>query len=657
MANQKIVYIEHNKEIRDNISAYLQNEGLEVFSACNGNEGLKQFREIMPTVLVSDHLMPETNSLEILNTVKTESPDTEVVIISTSHNESHRQVCLNQGTFQYLFNPSDPVEIGSVIKHAIELAELRDRVNRLDVELQQSLTQSRTEDLAKFEKGVEPVENKVQGEQKEFEINRQFMEQAANLHKAILDNTYFGIVIVQDINLLWWNRRFEEILGYQWEDIWGKHFDSFFLKNNDFFITQQPAPKFLKKKEFKTLDCRLKHSDSSFVWCQLRGKTIDIDDIGKGVIWIVENIEDRKKTEEELHKYKFMANTSKDFMTMINRNYKYEAVNDAFQEAQNIPKQRLVGTSLADLWGMAAFQRTIKPRLDSCFNGKVIRYENAFNFGTLGEKHVDVAFYPYKDESGKIIAAVAISHDITALKRSEAALIESKQKAEEATQLKTDFINTVSHELRTPLTVILANIPFLTDLEELPEPEEIIEIAQDIEEAGKHLLEIVNDLLDFSKIEAGKLELKKTRLSVLKIMEEIHSTTTILTAAKSLYHKQEVEELTILADPVRIKQILLNLISNAVKFTDKGGITISVKKENDYVIFKVNDTGCGIEENDLPRVFDIFHQLDNSLTRPVGGTGLGLGITKRLVEMHGGSITVESKIGIGSTFTFTIPVE
>lgn len=263
---------------------------------------------------------------------------------------------------------------------------------------------------------------------------------------------------------------------------------------------------------------------------------------------------------------------------------------------------------------------------------------------------------PLQNKDGEIIGIVGITRDVTHFKEIEADLITARDKAQETSRLKTEFLNVISHELRTPLTVMLGNTPLLTDLEDLPEAEEIVEIVVDIEEAGQHLLTLVNDLLDLSKIEADKMELHYDQLLVHELVKVVVSSLQTLVDEKNVILELQVEEIVIVADPIRLKQILLNLLGNAVKFTQQGRIIIIAEQHNEEVRFQVRDTGQGMREEVLPFIFDAFRQADSSSTRLKSGTGLGLAITKRLVELHKGQISVESTLGKGSVFTFSIPL-
>ncbi len=261
------------------------------------------------------------------------------------------------------------------------------------------------------------------------------------------------------------------------------------------------------------------------------------------------------------------------------------------------------------------------------------------------------------NESGQLVETIGFGTDITEQKKVEQNLMLAAKKAEESNRLKSDFLSVISHELRTPLTVMLGNTPLLTQGHDLPEQNEIVSIALDIENSGKHLLSLIDDLLDFSKIEANKMELYPEWFSVNKLVEDVVSSYQVIARQKKLPIVLEMDNIEICADKIRIKQIIFNLLSNAVKFTDKGRIEIKVSQEGSQAVFRVQDTGVGLSQDDVAVIFDLFRQVDESPTRAASGTGLGLAIAKKLVEMHDGQISVQSTLGKGSIFTFSIPLE
>jgi PAS domain S-box-containing protein len=249
---------------------------------------------------------------------------------------------------------------------------------------------------------------------------------------------------------------------------------------------------------------------------------------------------------------------------------------------------------------------------------------------------------------------VGIITDITESKEIEHNLIEAKRQAETANRHKSAFLNVMSHELRTPLTVILGYLPILKNRDKMPPPDSIVQIAGDMDITGQHLLELINDLLDISKIEAGEMNLHLEQVEVLPAIQEMEIRFKQMAQDKGIGLFTESEGFSLTVDQRRLRQILTNLVGNAMKFTHEGEIRITAWQEPGVVMFSVADTGIGIPQSDLPDIFDPFCQVDDSSTRKAGGSGLGLAITKRLVELHGGEIRVESEQGVGTRFSFGI---
>jgi signal transduction histidine kinase/uncharacterized small protein (DUF1192 family) len=248
--------------------------------------------------------------------------------------------------------------------------------------------------------------------------------------------------------------------------------------------------------------------------------------------------------------------------------------------------------------------------------------------------------------------------DLTALKRVEAELRVAKEQAELANKHKSAFLANMSHELRTPLNAVLGYAELIQDGIYGDLPEKIRSILERVQQNGRHLLGLINDVLDLSKIEAGELTLAPVDYSMRELALGVVSATEALAAEKRL--ALEVDVPADLphgrGDERRLTQVLMNLVSNAIKFTEAGSVSIRAKVEDGGFLVAVSDTGVGIAEGDRERIFEEFQQVDTSSTRKKGGTGLGLAIAKRIVELHGGRIWVESTPGQGSTFYFTLPL-
>ncbi|MCX7020261.1 MAG: response regulator [Candidatus Sumerlaeota bacterium] len=269
---------------------------------------------------------------------------------------------------------------------------------------------------------------------------------------------------------------------------------------------------------------------------------------------------------------------------------------------------------------------------------------------------------PTMDEAGKVTGIAGTFNDITEHKKAEAALISAKQAAEDADRAKSEFLANMSHEIRTPMNGVIGMTDLLSGTKLTSEQREYVET---VNSCGHALLAVINDILDFSKIEAGKLDLELIDFDLRETIDEVGDILRPKAQEKGLeiaiiaYH--DVPHF-VKGDPVRLRQILLNLVNNAVKFTDHGEVVIraSVEKcmENNIMLrFSVSDTGIGIPLERIDRLFKPFSQIDSSTTRRYGGSGLGLAICNQLVKLMGGGIGVGSTVGQGSTFWFTAVFE
>ena len=235
---------------------------------------------------------------------------------------------------------------------------------------------------------------------------------------------------------------------------------------------------------------------------------------------------------------------------------------------------------------------------------------------------------------------------------------EKGRELEIASQHKSQFLANMSHELRTPLNAILGYTELIVDDVYGPPSDKVREVLERVQTNGHHLLGLINDVLDLSKIEAGQLELSLGAYSLGEVVYTVVTATESLVTEKKLALNVDVPEdiPNGQGDERRIAQVLLNLVGNAIKFTDAGEVGIAVLVANGAFEVAVSDTGPGIPEAERKEIFEEFHQMDSSSTKEKSGTGLGLSIARKIVELHGGRIWVESEVGHGSTFRFTLPV-
>jgi len=263
---------------------------------------------------------------------------------------------------------------------------------------------------------------------------------------------------------------------------------------------------------------------------------------------------------------------------------------------------------------------------------------------------------PIRDAAGQIQRWYGTSTDIDNLKQTEQALLEAKKTAEAACRVKSDFLAQISHEIRTPMTVVLTAVEHLLDIETDQMHTDILNLA-DI--SSKRLHKLVEELLDFSKIENNKLELESVTFDLRHCLNNAMTMMQPHAAQKNIACHLEIDPdvpKTVVGDDYRLGQILLNLVGNAIKFTESGIVKVTAKCKGDKLVFQVSDTGIGIPKDKRKSIFEVFTQVDSSSTRRYNGAGLGLTISKGLVELMNGRISVESQLGKGSIFTFNIPL-
>ncbi|WP_316673361.1 PAS domain S-box protein [uncultured Tolumonas sp.] len=399
-------------------------------------------------------------------------------------------------------------------------------------------------------------------------------------------------------------------------------------------------------------------------------------------IW--SNITHQKRTEEQLRKLSMAVEQSPGSIVITDLNGNIEYVNEAFVRITGWQRNEVIGQNprvlKSDLTPAATYDAMWATLTEGhTWSGEFI---NRRKDGSVYNELARIA--PIRQPDGQITHYLATKEDITELKRVQTELelhrdhleelvakraaqitelnTQLQQRAEEAeaaTQAKSQFLANMSHEIRTPMNSIigLSHLALGTELTAQQR-----DYLQKIKGAGEHLLAIINEILDFSKIEAGKLHLEQTPFVLSHLMQEVTDLVEQKAKAKNLMLEIEISEQIpqhLVGDPLRLKQILLNYASNAIKFTDTGHITLRVtmphmNTEAVQLRFSVQDTGIGLTPEQQQRLFQSFQQADASTTRKYGGTGLGLAISQRLAELMGGEVGVESIYGQGSTFWFTV---
>ena len=419
------------------------------------------------------------------------------------------------------------------------------------------------------------------------------------------------------------------------------------------------------------MEHRLKRYDGVYRWAISIGAPFyDLENSFDGFIGAVLDITERKQSEAELiesqSKYEALfKNMSSGFVLLKALNddagkltdLRYVEVNDSFEKFIGCKRKDVIGKSFFD----------VKPNLMDAEDGiledmnEILARKEGYKIKDHYYKETEkwCSIYVYSPVKGYISFIIT---DITEEKRAAEVMQEAKETAEAANRAKSEFLANMSHEIRTPLNGMVGMID-LTLLTELDiEQKENLNTAKSCAAA---LLKLINDILDFSKMEAGKLTIEKTNFDLKELIEEVMRTHSVTAAKKGLdlnYTFSMGIPKYLNGDPNRLRQVLNNLLSNALKFTERGEVAAVVKmvqsnEDNIELKFSVSDTGIGINENDKKKLFTSFSQLDSSFTKKYGGTGLGLVISKQLVERMGGIMEFESTFGTGSTFYFTLEFE
>jgi PAS domain S-box-containing protein len=505
------------------------------------------------------------------------------------------------------------------------------------------------------------LEGKIQARTLELEETLKALKQSESLLMAILNNLP-AVVYIKDMSnrYILTNKRFDLVFDMmQRGGASGKI---------DYDVMPADIVSAFRDREQQSIETggpvefeeEIFHDSELHTYLSTKFPLLEADGTPRAVCSLSTDITERKWAEEAIKESEFrfrtIFNSVADGMYLIDyESGKFYIVNKILCEILGYTMDELISIRLQDLIPEER-QGAIKDFLGAIHDGKKLLVKEIPVNGKARLFYADISLNMLTI-AGKLYMA-GVLRDVTDVKESAEALRRALTEAEIANKAKSAFLANMSHELRTPLNSIIGFSELLRDLYNENLTADQKQYISNISESGEHLLSLINDVLDLSKIEAGKMEFSLTNLPTKAILEKIVSMFKEKSKRHGIKLCMQIEPgiEAIVADETKFVQIMFNLLSNAMKFTPDGGsVGIEAKSTTKEVLFTVWDTGIGIAQSDFSRLFKPFEQLENPMTKKVGGTGLGLHYTKKLVELHGGTIWVESEVGKGTRFTFSIP--
>jgi PAS domain S-box-containing protein len=623
----EILLVDDRKENLFALEEMLAHEDYEFYKAGSGQEALKILLKAHDfAIILMDVQMPGMDGFETAKLIREREKFSHVPIIfltAAAHSQEDIFRAYQSGAVDFIQKPVTPAILKAKVKVFVELYKRKRELVR-------------------------------QGEYMKTLNTR--LQQQSHYVRSLIEASLDPIVTINSEGRITdMNRALTKITGYARDQIKGTYFFDYFTRPE---IAREVYREVFEEGSITDYQLTIKHKTGKLTDVLFNGSVYK-DHKGKvlGVVVVAR--------EKILSKYsRSLIEASLDPLITINSDGKITDMNQALSSITGITREKIKGTDFFDYFTDPAKAREIYKEVFS--KGYVVDFPLTIRH--KDGKLTDVLFNGsvYKDDRGNVLGVVIVARDITRRKKFENELIEARrnaekarQTAEEAVKAKQQFLSNMSHEIRTPLNAIIGFTKVLlkTDMQEKQK-----EYLNAIKISGDALIVLINDILDLAKVEAGKMKFEQIPF---KLANSVHA---MLHLFENKMHEKNLELVkdydtnipeVIVGDPVRLHQIILNLVSNAVKFTHKGKIIVSVRllhqdEKKVKIEFAVTDTGIGIPAAKLDSIFDNFQQASSGTARVYGGTGLGLAIVKQLVTSQGGSISVKSKEGEGSTFSFVL---
>jgi two-component system sensor histidine kinase/response regulator len=624
----RILYVEDDPGLARLVQKRLQRVGYEVDIAADGEEGIKKYEADSYDLMFVDQNLPVYDGLEVIRILASRNMLPPTVMITGTGDEKTAVESMKLGAIDYIVKDTGAGYLDLLPSVVAKLIKQRRAV----------------EEKQRTEEALRKSQQELQ---------------------SLMDASPVAISWADlQGNIRYINRKYHELFGYTLEDIptiadWQRQADQDPTQSERF--SQWGEELIEAHKQGTSL-----HPREMTVTCKdgsVRHVTIEGTIVSNHILVIYNDVTERKRMEEELRqseeRFRTLVETMRVGLSAVDKKGVITYVNDQMCQMLGYTKEEFIGRPTTDF-----HDKESQKRQEEIFAKRregvkdPTPYEITWVAKDGHKVNTILTPTPGYSPGGEFTGSFALFTDITERKRMEEELERSKIEAEIANRAKTEFLASMSHEIRTPMNAIIGMADLLLETELTPEQEQYVQVFQS---AGENLLNIINDIIDISKVEAGHIQLETIDFDLNDIIEKLCDVMAIRAHEKGLelvYNIMPDVPTDLLGDPTRFRQILVNLIGNAIKFTEKGEVFIQIanqtlKKETVELLCSVTDTGIGMSAEQIETIFDPFTQADTSITRKYGGTGLGLAISKQLVELMNGHIKVESKPNHGSTFSFT----
>jgi len=610
---KKILIIEDDRILLETAAAYLKDEGYEVIKAHNGLEGVNTAEKTLPDLIYCDIFMPVMDGYQVFARLQSNYSTSKIPFIfmtSKAEREDVRQG-MNLGADDYITKP-------------FKISELR---------------KTTTARLDKFEKTI-----------KQSEIKYRVLFELAGDAIFILRPPKGEIVDS--------NRTSSEMLGYSKEELLKMNGNNL-LTDSEFQRTIKFWEKGNKKDSLTNFETSItsKNGQKIPVYANLTNIEIHLERL---ILLIVRNVSEIKAKEKALQeseeRHRELVENTGEGIGIVDLNERFTYANPAACEIFGLPSEKLMGRSLSDFLDQSNFNE-VKRQSQIRKAGNKSIYEMEVIQPDGNRRWIVVTATPQYDADGNFIASFGIFRDITKRKLYERELIISKEKAEESDRLKTSIMANISHELRTPLNGILG---FAEILREELQDTDYEQMAENIHQSGHRLMTTLNSIITLSQLESGRVTLSLKEFPVQEwICSVVKSVQPLADEKQITINTSGIKPWVLRTDEHLFKQLVRQILDNSIKFTERGGINIETsivtENQNDWLVVKISDTGIGIGKDYFELIFQEFRQVSEGFGRQYQGSGIGLTICKKIIDLLDGKITLESEECIGSAFSIWLP--